>query len=505
MAANKTKNVVRTMISVSGIVVIAKVLGFIKQMITANIFGATIHTDIISLSEGLVANLDYLLLQALATAFIPTYITARAESEHASKTFISNTIIIFFAVSMLMGIVLFAGAPLISRVLAPSYSAENSARLAQYLRFFAPVLVLIVELAIFNALLKANEIFIPGEMIGLNQSAILIILVLVIGNQVGPDTLVIAFYAYAIFNLIFLMIYSRKYWVISRGNPFADPNVKKLLIMMGPLLLGYAMVFINQQVDKIIVSGLGEGTVTAMNYAAVLSNFVSTFVGSICGVFFTYVTKNIVDQKDEDAANMTINAACQIGTLLIPISIITVVCSRDIVTIVFGHGRFNEAAIESCSMALIGYGLMFVPYVIRELFSRFQYAYGDSKQPMINSTIAIVFNIVFSILLSKVMGVLGVTLATSISVLISAILNIISSLKKNRYCQGDLFIMNIARWVLGIVTCCLITIGGMAILSQWNALLRLMVIVVVELLTYVSITWTIIRPLVKNIVTRGSR
>ena len=46
------------MVSVSGIVILAKILGFVKQMITANAFGATIHTDIISLSEGLVANLD---------------------------------------------------------------------------------------------------------------------------------------------------------------------------------------------------------------------------------------------------------------------------------------------------------------------------------------------------------------------------------------------------------------------------------------------------------------
>ena len=39
------------MVSVSGIIVIAKILGFDKRMVTANAFGATIQTDLISISE----------------------------------------------------------------------------------------------------------------------------------------------------------------------------------------------------------------------------------------------------------------------------------------------------------------------------------------------------------------------------------------------------------------------------------------------------------------------
>ena len=50
------KRIIKSMLSVSGIVLLGKVLGFIKQMVTAKAFGATVETDIISLSEGLVVN-----------------------------------------------------------------------------------------------------------------------------------------------------------------------------------------------------------------------------------------------------------------------------------------------------------------------------------------------------------------------------------------------------------------------------------------------------------------
>ena len=94
MESNK-KKIFHTMASVSGLVILSKILGFVKQIVTANAFGATIHTDIITLSEGLISNLDYLLVQALSTAFIPTYIYAKASDRKESDKFVSNTIILF--------------------------------------------------------------------------------------------------------------------------------------------------------------------------------------------------------------------------------------------------------------------------------------------------------------------------------------------------------------------------------------------------------------------------
>lgn len=493
------RNIAKTMLSVSGIVILGKILGFIKQMVTANAFGATIRTDLISISEGLIANTDYLLVQALSTAFIPIYIAAKAKGDKEAKGFVSNTIKIFFVVTVGISLAFFAFSPFIARLLAPSYSAELSGELAKYIRIISPILILIVELAVFNALLKANESFVPGELVGFNQSVILIALVFALGNIYGPDTLVFSYFAYAVFNLLFLMILSRKYWHIGKGNPFADENVKQLLKMMGPLILGYSMVFVNQQVDKIIVSGLGEGTVTAMNYAAVLSNFVSTFIGSICGVLFTYVAKNISEKKDGDAAELTMTAVIQIGTILLPVSLLVMMNAKDIVTIVFGRGKFGISAIESCSMALIGYGLMFVPYLVRELFSRFQYAYKDSKRPMINSSISIVVNIVLSIALSKVMGVLGVTLATSISVFVCAALNIWSSKKRNTELRLHGSGKYIFRWTMGVAICVAFSLIGQNILSEVHALIRFIVITVLSLGIYAIILFPVIKSLVNKL------
>ncbi len=244
MQGKNGNHIVKTMVSVSGIVVIAKILGLVKQIVVANAFGATIHTDIISIAESLVANTDYLIVQALSTAFVPIYINSREKGKDQTEQFVANSIFLFFALTLGICFLFLAGSPIISRILAPSYTDYNSVQLCKYIRIFAPAIVIVVELALFNSLLKANERFVPGELIGLNQSLILIALVIIFGQQIGPDTIVIAFYIYALFNLVFLMIFSRKLWHLKFHQPFKDPNVRQMVLMMGPLLLGYAMVLL---------------------------------------------------------------------------------------------------------------------------------------------------------------------------------------------------------------------------------------------------------------------
>ena len=491
---------IKSIISVSGIVILAKLLGFVKQVVTANAFGATLQTDMIAIAEGIISNMDYLLVTALSTAFVPTYIhLSQNNNTKERELFVSDTIKVFSAVTIVIAVIFFTASPFIATVLAPNYTDNMSSQLASYIRTFAPAIIIIVEMSIFNSLLKANQSFTSGELVSFNQSVILISLVIMFGEKVGPDILVYAFYAYALFNLFFLMTKAHRFWHISSGLSFLNPHVMRLLSMMAPLLLGYSVVFVNQQVDKIIVSGMVAGTITAMNYASVLSNFVATFIGSITGVLFTYITKNIAEGKEKEAADLTTRSSAQIITVCIPITIITIMNATDIVTLVFGRGKFDNTAIENCSLALMGYAFMFIPFTMRELYSRFQYGYGDSKRPMINSTIAIVTNIILSIILSRFMGVLGVTIATSISVGICGFLNFYTSRKRNRFINWNRYTPNVPRWILGSICYITISAATQEYMRSADIMFRLITTTITSLLVFVCINKSIIQSMTSNL------
>ena len=100
-------HLIKKVASVSIIIIIAKVLGFIKQVLTASYFGATIQTDLIYLSEGLVSNIDYLLVQALSTAFIPTYVAISIDQPEKRKRFVAHTICFFLVTTLIIAGILF--------------------------------------------------------------------------------------------------------------------------------------------------------------------------------------------------------------------------------------------------------------------------------------------------------------------------------------------------------------------------------------------------------------
>lgn len=428
----KRHRIFSAVFSVSGVILLTKLLGFIKQAVTASAFGATIETDLISLSEGFIGNVHYVLVQVLLTSFTTVYIHSRERDEQDAGHFAMDVIRAFSLIALALSAAVLLAAPLVARIIAPSYSPELSARLAGYLRLFAPLLTLFIWTAVFHALLSANRRFIPGELSGLFQSVIVLVLVTLWGKAAGPRVLVLAFFIYNLWNVLYLGFFSRKYWRWSRGNPFRNEQVRLLLQMAGPLLLGYSMIYINQQVDKILSSGLGDGTVTSMGYAAVLSNLVGTFIASFCSILFTYITTQIAKGNHSQAAFLTMRAASIMVIVFFPVSLLTILCSEDIISIVYARGSFHANAVRTAAQALRGYGFLFVPSVLREVFNRFHYGYRETRRPMLNSTLSVLLNIVLSISLCPRLGVFGITLASSAAELFCGVLNMWSARRHNR-------------------------------------------------------------------------
>lgn len=468
----KQKTIFRAVFSVTGVILIAKLAGFIKQMVTASTFGATIETDLVQLAQTFVGNIQYVLVQTLLTSFVAVYIHTREDSEEAGKHFAMDVGKIFTLIAACLSAAMWLLAPWIARLIAPSYSAERSAQLTGYLRIFAPALLLFVWIAVFQALLDANKRFVPGQMEGLNQSIILIFFVIIFAKQLGVQTLVLAFFAYTIWNTLFLGVLSRRYWGLSRGNPFRNPAVRQLLRMIAPLLLGYAMIYINQQVDKILASGLEAGTVTALGYAAVLTNLVNTFITAFASILFTYVTARISRGEHEAAAGLTARSASLMLLVFLPISALTVLCAEDIVSVAFGRGAFGADSVHLTARALAGYGFTFAPLVLKELYSRFQYGYQDTRRPMVNSSIGIAANIALSIALCPRLGVFGITAASSVSVCICGILNMVTARRRNGAIRCGALLRQLPFLAAGTAVCVAVVLLGGRLWGGQPPLLR---------------------------------
>lgn len=491
----KQSKIINVIISVTGLIVLSKILGFLKQMVVAATYGATIETDIINLAQGFVGDMQYIITQSILASFVSMYIYIKQEDEEKVKRFATQTTLILVAATIIISVCIFIFSQPISGILAPSYNYDLKNKLAQYIRLYAPFLICFALISSFHALLNANEKFIPGQLESLIQSVVVIGFVIAVGAKVGPKTLLYSFCTYTVLNVIFLGILAKKYFWFQKLDNLVSTEVKELLKMIGPLFISYSMLYVNQMIDKILVSGQEKGAITALSYAAVLANLMGTVITTITSVFFTYITQDIssgnIDKFSSRVTKMTISMLL----IFLPISIITIISSNDIVSIVYQRGAFNQKSVRLTSFALKGYGFFFFPMVFRELYSRIHYGFKDSKTPMINSFIGIIINIVMSVVLCRFFGVFGVALATSISVIVCGFLNFIT-VKKHRISvkiiqQRNGFINLIISGVLCLATCML----GNLILSGVSPLIRFILECVFSLLIYTIALIPIIRRL----------
>lgn len=494
----KKKNIVSAIFSVTGVIFLAKLLGFVKQMVVSSAFGATLETDLINLSQEFIGNIQYILVQVLLTSVIPLYIYLSQDNEGKAKRFVADTIKVFTLIAGSLVAILLIAAPWIARIIAPTYSPEVSAALSGYLRFFAPGLFLFALIAIFQSLMNANKRFVPGEMIGLNQSIIIIALVFLFKDILGVKILCVAFFAYSIFNALYLGLLSKRYWRLSSGNPFANESIKKLLKVIAPLLLGHSAVYINQQVNKILVSGMAPGTVTSLSYATVLCNLVVTFIVSFSSILFSYVTSHLSNRKEKQAADLTKTTVTLMVAILLPISILVIICAEDIVSIAFGRGAFGADSVRAAGLALAGYGFIFIPCVLREVFSRFLYSYQNTRTPSVNSAIGIGANIGLSILLYRPLGVFGVTLAASAAELVCGVLNLISARKHNAYLQIRTMLKNVPFLLVGSVVCFFISKWAVGYWADSSSFVRFAMTTLLAFIGYFVIICPLLYRLLKE-------
>lgn len=76
-----------------------------------------------------------------------------------------------------------------------------------------------------------------------------------------------------------MQIRSKKYGCVTLKYGLRDSRITRLCIQTLPIFWGNAFSELNQLVDKSLLSGMEEGTVTAVSYAGVLYQFASNMIG----------------------------------------------------------------------------------------------------------------------------------------------------------------------------------------------------------------------------------
>ncbi len=425
MAEERKKSIAKSAILVTIMMLSFKILGFIKQAFVAYYYGATAATDAYFIAWGFVSGVSEAIVKALSVSIVAIYTSLRIkEGKEISERLINGLVEILFPVFVLLVGFLIITAPVFSHLLAPTYQNDQSDLLVCFIRVLSPVLLFSSFELIFGAVLDSHKSFYIPRIHSFIYSVSIIFSCVVLSKALNINALVFSQYLSTVLFTVMLIVFVRKYHKFYLVKIKQIPGIKNIVLTAVPLFIGNSALQINQIVDKSITSGISEGAASSLSYCHTLEQFVTNImIVNIGNVMFANFAE-LVAKGDLKQIKETLSRAINVLIcLLCAITIITISCSKDIVSTVYLRGSFSLEAVDLTSYALIGYALSFICVAVRDLSIKSLYAFKDTKRPMIASIISIVFNIAFSLFLSKYIGIMGVSLATSISAFVGMIIN----------------------------------------------------------------------------------
>ena len=401
------------------ITMVSRVLGLVRAGIIAYYFGASAMTDAF-FSAFKISNFFRQLLGegALGSSFIPLY-NERVESEGEvnSKQFIYSILNLLFVFSTIVTILMIIFSQGIIDGIVSGFPDETKIIASRLLKIMSVYFVFISLSGMVCAILNNFKQFAVPASTSIFFNLAIILASMYFGKTYGIDALA---YGVVIGGLFQFLVVLPAFFKIMKGYSFKidwkDPYLKKIFIMICPMLIGIVARQVNTIVDQMFASYLAEGGVSALENATRLYLLpVGVFGVSISTVIFPALSKAMSKNDLDGATDNIIKGLNILLFLIIPSTAVLTFYAPEVIRLTLSYGKFDEEAVRVTSQALLYYSLGLYFYTAIYLMTRAFYSVKNSKYPVKFSIISIVINIVLNFLLIKSMAYRGLALSTSIA------------------------------------------------------------------------------------------
>ncbi len=419
----KRQSLLRSTSLVSLMTFFSRIMGFARDMLIAQMFGAQAGMDAFYVAFKIPNFMRRLFAEgAFAQAFVPVlaeYQKTRSTSE--VRTFLARVSGSMSAALTLVTVLGVIFAPWVIDIFAPGFTADGSRSLlaTEMLRLTFPYLMLISLTAMAGAILNTYGYFgVPAfTPVLLNISMILTAIYLSPHFAVPVVALAWGVLIAGIVQLLFQVpfLYHRRL-LIKPILGWRDPGVRRVLILMGPALFGVSIAQLNLLVDTIFASFLHVGSVTWLFYTDRLADFpLGVFGVAIATVILPHLSRRNATQNAQhfsSALDWGLRLLLLIG---LPAGLALAVFSMPLIAACFAYGKFNVLDVLQTQKSLITLALGVPAFMMVKVLASAFYARQDIKTPVKIGAVAMLLNTLLCALLVGKFAHAGLTMASAIA------------------------------------------------------------------------------------------
>jgi putative peptidoglycan lipid II flippase len=423
-------NLLRALATISGMTLISRILGFVRDVLIARMFGAGMATDAFFVAFRIPNLLRRLFAEgAFSQAFVPIL------AEYKTRRTFEETRELIDRVATLLSICLFlvalAGiiaAPAIIYLSAPGFggSPEKFALTAELLRITFPYILFISLSALAGGILNTWGKFTVPALTPALLNISFIAFTLWVAPMMDPPVLALAWAVFVggVLQLAFQLPFLLRLNLMPRPRLSSeDSGAWRVLKQMGPAIFGVSIGQISLLINTIFASFLVTGSVSWLYYADRLMEFPAGLLGAALGTILLPSLSRHHADKSTDEYSRLLDWGLRLTMLLtLPAALALAMLATPLIATLFYHGEFSANDVLMTRNALVAYSVGLLGLILVKVLAPGFYARQNIKTPVKIAVITLLATQLMNLVLIVPLRHAGLALAIGLGACLNACL-----------------------------------------------------------------------------------
>jgi putative peptidoglycan lipid II flippase len=411
--ANANRQIARAAGTVMIAILFGQLASLANRILVANAFPAAEVDAFFSANRVSETLFTLIAAGALGSAFLPTFTGLLVKEERSSAWRLASSLINLVTLTLTLAALLASifASQIVQYLLAPGLSRDPEifALTVNLLRIQSVSAVLFGIGGLVISILNAHQVFFIPQITATMYQLGQIFGVVVLSRWLGIYGLA---WGVVIGAALFLLVQLPSLFKLNGEFSFSlglgNPDVLKVIQLMGPRVFGAAIVQLNFWVNNNLASKMVEGSIQSLTYGFTLMVMAQAAIAQSVAIAAlpTFSAQHALGKVDEMRSSLA-SALRGMFLLALPASVGLILLGKPIIALLFERGEFTATITDMTAFALAWFAAGLVGHSIMEVLTRAFYAQQDTKTPVIIGAIAMGLNVIFSILFSRWFAAIG--------------------------------------------------------------------------------------------------
>jgi len=397
-----------------------RLLGFAREILAAALFGTGALFDAFVVAFS-VPNLFRHVLgeEMFERAFLPRFRRLAAQGKGSqARSFLLRVALLSFACLLAVTVLLYLTIGWVVHLLAPGLDEATLASAVSLSKLILPFLLLIGFAALAGAVLQFSGRQLLFSMAPAVTNLVVIISLVVLHQRLEIRALVVAWLLGAAAALAIQLPAVWRIVAALPPRPAGEPApALRASLQQGSHVLVSAVVFkAVEVVDRIVASLISSGAISSLYFSFRIVHLPFSMLSLALSRGIAPELSQLRGENNHKGFARLISFGLDINLyVLAPVTVFLMVWAREVVTLFYARGSFDQVSVERTTLAFFFYALAILPMGMIGLVNRVFSSLEDNRIPLVAAAIGGCANVVLDLLLYRTqLAQGGIALASAI-------------------------------------------------------------------------------------------